>query len=130
MIRRKPAWIEQQIEKARSEGAFENLPGHGKPPPDLDEVYDPGWWAKKLVRRERISLLPAALGIRRKVERVLEEIWSLSEESLVRGELAELNAEIGKANARVTSGPATRIGLLDVDAIVERWRVHGGEAQK
>ncbi len=128
MTRRKPghlswqSWIDQQIEEARSKGAFDNLPGEGRPLEDLEEVTDPGWWAKKLVKREQVSLLPPALEIRRKIERCLEELWSLHDEARVRDQLASLNAEIGKTNATVTSGPPTQVGLLDEEAIVERWR--------
>lgn len=128
MTRRKPphlrwkSWIDQQIEKARAEGAFDDLPGEGKPLSDLDEVYDPGWWAKKLVQREQISILPSALEIRRKVERVLEEIGTLRDEAQIREKLMGLNAEIAKANATVTAGPPTQIGPLDIEAIVESWR--------
>ncbi len=133
MTRRKPptmnwsSWIDQQIEEARAKGAFDNLPGEGKPLADLDEVYDPAWWAKKWVKREQISLLPPALAIRQKVERGLKEIWELREEAQVREKLAELNAQIGKANATVTSGPPTQIGLLDVADVVGRWRAQRGE---
>ncbi len=128
MTRRKPgqlswqSWIDQQIEEARSKGAFDNLPGEGRPLEDLEEVTDPGWWAKKLVKREQVSLLPPALEIRRKIERCLEELWSLHDEARVREQLASLNAEIGRTNATVTSGPPTQVGLLDEEAIVERWR--------
>ena len=123
------SWIDQQIEEARSKGAFDNLPGEGRPLEDLDEVTDPAWWAKKLVRREQVSFLPPALEIRLKVERCLEELWSLDDEAQVREQLATLNAEIGKTNATVTSGPPTQVGLLDEDAIVERWRARREEPQ-
>ncbi len=63
-----------------------------------------------------------ALEIRRKIERCLEKLWSLHDEARVREQLASLNAEIGKTNATVTSGPPTQVGLLDEEAIVERWR--------
>jgi len=59
---RKPAgkswdsWREELIRLAREEGAFDNLPGAGKPL-DLGESYDPDWWVKKLVQREKISIL-------------------------------------------------------------------------
>ncbi len=128
MTRRKPghlswqSWIDQQIEEARSKGAFDNLPGEGRPLEDLEEVTDPGWWARKLVKREQVSLLPPALEIRRKIERCLEELWGLHDEARVREQLASLNAEIGRTNATVTSGPPTQVGLLDEEAIVERWR--------
>lgn len=128
MTERKPralsfrSWIDQQIEDARAKGAFDNLPGEGKPLADLDEVYDPAWWAKKLVKREQLSLVPAALAIGRKVEGVLGEIRQLGDEAHVRAKLEELNAEIAKTNATVTSGPPTRIGLLDVEEHVALWR--------
>jgi hypothetical protein len=128
MTRRKPpgqtwkSWIDRQIEKARADGAFENLPGEGKPLTDMEEVYDPGWWAKKLVQREQISMLPPALEIRRNVERAMEDIGTRDDEKQVREKLEALNAEIARANARVTTGPPTQIGPLDIEAIIEAWR--------
>ena len=56
MTERKPpgvsweSWFEEQIRQAQEAGAFENLPGAGKPLPDLEAAYDPDWWVKKLVR--------------------------------------------------------------------------------
>lgn len=35
-------------------GEFDDLPGAGKPIPDLDRPYDPEWWARKLIERERL----------------------------------------------------------------------------
>ena len=114
--------VEQQIRQAQREGKFDDLPGKGKPMKDLTEVYDPGWWVAKLVQREQISLLPPELELRRKVESELERIAKLRRERDVRRALAELNDEIRRTNATVTSGPSTTIAKLDVDAIVERWR--------
>jgi DnaJ homologue, subfamily C, member 28, conserved domain len=60
MTERKPpgtsweTWIEAQIRVAREQGAFDNLPGAGKPLPYLGQEYDPDWWAT--VRR-RVSAL-------------------------------------------------------------------------
>jgi len=48
MTQRKPpgtsweTWIDAQIRVAAEKGAFDNLPGAGKPLPNLDEAYDPG----------------------------------------------------------------------------------------
>ena len=114
--------VEQQILRAQREGKFDNLPGHGEPMKDLEEVYDPGWWAAKLVQREQISLLPPELELRRKVERELERIGKLRRERDVRRALEELNEEIRRTNATVTAGPSTTIAKFDVDALVERWR--------
>ena len=128
MTERKPpwtsweTWIEAQIRVARENGAFDNLPGAGKPLPNLDQVHDPLWWVKQLVQREQISMLPPSLELLRKVEKELAAIEKLDDEATVRRCVAALNAEIVKVNATVTEGPPTRLSTLDVDKIVERWR--------
>jgi len=77
---------------------------------------------KKLVRRERVSTLPPALELLRKVESEMKKIWALRSESDVRARTLSLNAEIARSNARSAEGPPTRMGLLDPDAIVAQWR--------
>jgi len=73
MTERKPpgtsweTWVEAQIRVAREQGAFDNLPGAGKPLPNLDLGNDPLWWVKQFVQRERISMLPPSLELLRKV---------------------------------------------------------------
>ncbi len=44
---------DNRIRQAMEEGEFDNLPGLGKPIPDIDEPYDPNWWAKQWMKRER-----------------------------------------------------------------------------
>jgi Domain of unknown function (DUF1992) len=116
------SWIEQQIREAREAGAFDNLPGAGKPLASLTEGYDPLWWVKQLVQREQISVLPPSLEVLRKVESELATIWQLTDEAKVRSRVLALNREIAKVNARATEGPPTRLGPLDVDQIVAEWR--------
>ena len=103
-------------------GAFDNLPGAGKPLPNLDQEYDPVWWVKQLVQREQISILPPSLELLRKVEKELAAIEKLHDEVTVRRRVAALNVEIAKVNATVMEGPPTRLSTLDVDKVVERWR--------
>jgi len=128
MTERKPpgvsweSWLEEQIRRAREDGAFDNLAGAGKPFSDLEGGYDPDWWVKKLVRRERVSVLPPALELLRKVESEMSKIWALGSEADVRARILSLNAEIARSNARTAEGPPTRVGLLDPDAIVAQWR--------
>ncbi|GLH81152.1 DUF1992 domain-containing protein [Bradyrhizobium sp. SSBR45G] len=127
MTERKPlatsfeSWVEAQIRSAQREGAFDHLPGAGKPLPDLGEEHDPLWWIKQFVRREQISMLPPSLELLRKVERELATIASLPDEAAVRRKVCDLNAEIAKVNATVLEGPPTRLGQLDADQIVARW---------
>jgi Domain of unknown function (DUF1992) len=128
MTERKPAgmswetWRDELIRLAREEGAFDNLPGAGKPLADLGDSYDPDWWVKKLVQREKVSMLPPALELLRKVEVEVERIWKLSDEAEVRERVRSLNGEIARANARAAEGPPTRLAPLDADTIVAQWR--------
>jgi len=129
MTERKPpgtsweTWIEAQIRVAMEDGAFDNLPGAGKPIPNPGEDYDPlSWWVKQLVQREQISMLPPALELLRKVEKEVAEIESVQDETTVRRRVSALNVEIAKVNATVLEGPPTRLSTLDVDQVVERWR--------
>jgi hypothetical protein len=50
---------ENRIRQAIEEGQFDNLPGLGKPIPDVDEPYDELWWVKRLIRREKMGRLLA-----------------------------------------------------------------------
>jgi hypothetical protein len=127
MTKRKPSgqswesWIEQQIREARQEGQFDQLPGAGKPLPDLTGVHDPLWWVKNLVRREQLSDLPPAMAIKVRVEQELAQLPQLTCEEDVRAKVAALNAEIAKINRTTISGPPTSLAKLDVDTIVQRW---------
>ena len=128
MTERKPpgtsweTWIDAQIRVAREQGAFDNLPGAGKPLPNLGQEYDPLWWVKQLVQREQISILPPSLELLRKVEKELAVIEKLDDEATVRRRVAALNVEIAKVNATALEGPPTRLGTLDVEKVVLRWR--------
>jgi len=128
MTKRKPpgtsweTWIDGQIRVAREQGAFDNLPGAGKPLPSLGQEYDPDWWVKQLVLREQISVLPPSLELLRKVETELAAIEKLHDEATVRRRVAALNVEIANVNATVLEGPPTRLGTLDVDKVVAKWR--------
>src|SRR5438309_6610428 len=110
MTERKPpgrsweSWLEEQIRQAREDGAFDNLEGAGKPLPDLDQGYDPDWWVKKLIQREKVSVLPPALELLRKVEGEMARIWTSRAEAEVRARVAALNAGIARADARICGG--------------------------
>ncbi len=127
MAARKPpgmkqgTWVEQQIREAERDGEFDDLPGKGKPLARISDANDPLWWAKSWVRREGLSVVPPEFALRKKVEEVFEKIETLRSEQAVRKLLVDLNAEIGKRNATVTSGPPTSIALLDIDKAVEAW---------
>src|SRR5215469_7769155 len=121
MTERKPpgtsweTWVEAQIRVAMEDGAFDNLPGAGKPLRNFGQEYDPLWWQKQLVQRERITLLSPSLELLRKVEAELAAIEKLHDEATVRGRVAALNVAIAKVNATVVEGTPTRLGTLNAD---------------
>lgn len=106
------SWIDSQIRVAQEQGAFDNLPGAGKPLPDRGQDYDPMWWGRKLAEREQVSLMPPSLELLRKVEKELAAIDRLADEATVRRRIDALNVEIGKLNATVVEGPPPRLRRL------------------
>jgi Domain of unknown function (DUF1992) len=135
MTERKPAgksweaWIEELIHNARETGEFDDLEGAGKPIPGITDRYDPDWWVKKLLQREKLTVLPPALELLRKVEVGLAALWRVGSETDVRARVDALNTEIAKVNSRMVEGPPTRLASLDVDEIVSEWqarRAHPG----
>jgi hypothetical protein len=58
--------IDKQIREAQARGDFDNLPGTGKPLPDIDQPYDENWWVKNLLQRENEPTLNALLALKRK----------------------------------------------------------------
>ena len=91
MTKRKPAglswesWIDRQVREAQERGEFDNLPGAGKPIPDLDQPYDELWWCKKLLQRENLEgLAPGVMELKRDVEKQMDRVWAQPTEMAVR----------------------------------------------
>ena len=128
MTERKPpgvsweSWVDRRIREARDRGEFDDLPGTGKPLPDLDRPRDDLWWVKQLMQREQLSITPPTLALRKAREDALATIAQSSSEETVRRILAELNARIREVNRKATSGPPSTLMPLDVEDVVERWR--------
>ena len=128
MAERKPtgvsweSWADALYRQAAQEGAFENLPGAGKPIPDLENTYDENWWLKQWMKRENLSALPETLAFKIELQKEFEKLWRLSTEACVRSHVAEMNAKIRKLNATIIEGPPLDLTEIDVDLIVKRWR--------
>lgn len=114
--------VERKIREAAERGEFDDLPGTGKPLPDLDKPYDEMWWVKNLIEREQLSLLPPALELRRDIEKGLEQAFGLASEASVRRAVKLLNAKICLANRTAHEGPTPNLSVLDPDAIVREWQ--------
>ena len=114
--------VDRQIREAQERGEFDDLPGKGKPIPDIDTPYDDLWWVKKLMAREELSVLPESLEVRRDLEKTLAAVLRRGEEADVRRDVEALNRRIRALNSRATSGPPSTVMPLDVEVVVERWR--------
>lgn len=118
------SWIDKQIREAQEEGAFDDLPGAGKPLPGLHRPRDENWWIRQKLQREGHDaelLLPEPLRLRREIERLPETVRPLPTERLVRETVAELNRRVANW-LRSPSGPVIRVRPVDADQVVADWR--------
>ena len=116
------SWVDRQIREAEERGAFDDLPGAGKPLKNLDR-HDPDWWVKDLVAREQLSfVLPTSLALRKEVEDLPTTLAGMHREEDVRELVDDLNERIVEARRRPTSGPPVFIKTVDVEAVVSDWR--------
>jgi hypothetical protein len=128
MTERKPpgvsfeSWVERRIREATERGEFDDLPGAGKPIPDLDEPHDEHWWVKRKLRRENFSYLPPTIALRKEAEDALEAALAAATEAEVRQIVAAINAKIVDGNRKAASGPPLNLAPFDVERVVRRWR--------
>ena len=130
MTERKPpdlsftSWIDRQINEAAERGAFDNLPGAGKPLPKQTDEDAAQAWLRDYLRREGVSaneLLPTPLRLRKEIERLTATVHELRSEQEVRNVVAELNRRILEWR-RIPEGPPLFLRLVDVEMLVSRWR--------
>jgi hypothetical protein len=129
MTERKPpgtsftSWIDRQISEAAERGAFDDLPGAGKPLPKRADGDDGQAWLREYLRREGVSaeeLLPAPLKLRKEIERLTGTVHDLGSEQEVRDTVAELNRRIIEWR-RIPEGPPVFLRLVDEDMLVRKW---------
>ena len=127
MTKRKPlrmsasSWAEQQILEAQARGDFDDLPFRGHVIPGTDGPYDPLWWVKDKLEREKFGLGPRTIEVRRETELWLEAFERLPSEATVRKQTTALNRKIEAAN-QGDLGPLQPQPKLALDALVEAWR--------
>jgi hypothetical protein len=120
-----PDWVEHQIRQAQERGAFDNLPGAGKPIPSLDRPQHELSWVADYLRREEAdvaALLPPALALAKEVELLPDRLAKERSEARVREILTDLNQRIRMAHLAPQVGPPMRVRSLDVDDAVAQWR--------
>jgi hypothetical protein len=130
MTERKPpgmsftSWIDQQISEAEERGAFDDLPGAGKPLPNRGEDDDGQAWTREWLRREGVSaevLLPEPLKLRKEAARLAETVHHLGSEQEVRDAVADLNHRIMEWR-KIPLGPPIFVPRVDEESMLSLWR--------
>lgn len=114
-------FVERQIREARERGLFDDLPGTGKPLPEIDPA-DELWWVRRKMADEGLSYLPPTLVLRKAVEEAMAEALAAPTEAKVRELVGEVNEQIRAANRRRLEGPALGLVPYDVDEVLATWR--------
>jgi hypothetical protein len=115
-------WVDLQIRQAIERGAFDDLPGMGKPIEGLGAEHDPDWWLKQLIERERIVVLPPSLQLRKDDAELDDRLDRHTAESEVRREVEEFNARVMRARYTPMDGPPLITQPRDVEESVAAWR--------
>ncbi len=120
--------VERQIREAMERGDFDDLPGAGKPLPDLGDTSDPDWWLKGLIEREQLDMtgaLPPSIALRKEAATFPASLVDLRGEDSVRAVLEDYNRRVRRSRLELVRGPHPPIlaPTVDVDALVEQWRV-------
>jgi hypothetical protein len=131
MVERKPAWlppvdwVERQIREAQERGAFDDLPGAGRPIRGLDRPFSAERWAVEWVRREGGDLgamLSPLLVLRRERAGLLASLGELPSEAEVRTVVGDFNRRLLEQYRRPQDGPFVPVGVIDADEAVTAWR--------
>src|SRR5580693_231166 len=130
MTERKPramswtSWIDQQIDEAKERGAFDNLPGAGRPLPDRGDEDWGQAFLREWVQREGVpveDMLPPPLKLRKQAELLAQRGPGMRCEQDVRDAVAALNQEIMDWR-RIPVGPPIFVPLVDEEKMIGRWR--------
>jgi hypothetical protein len=116
------SWIDRQVRHAREQGAFDDVPGAGRPIPDLDKPFDQQWWVKDKLRRENLSYMPPSVALRKEAHDALQAAQEARTEAEVREIVADINEKIREANRKGIRGPALMLVPYDVERVVRRWK--------
>jgi len=117
------AYVEISIQQAMRRGDFDNLEGAGKPLVGLNQTYDPNWWIRQKIERERLTGLgPPALTLRTEDATLDDRLDAAGSEAAVREILGDFNTRIVEARRQLQGGPPVVTPTRDVDTEVAAWR--------
>src|SRR5690606_26486175 len=117
------AYVETAIQQAIRRGDFDDLPGAGKPLPDLGGTHDPDWWIRRKIETEQLrGLGPPAIMLRVEDAELDDRLDAMAREEDVREELEDFNRRVIEARRQLLGGPPVVTPTRDVDAEVAAWR--------
>jgi hypothetical protein len=102
--------VEQKIREAMADGSWDDLPGMGRPLPDIDREYHPGWWAKRWVDQQRKSI--AADELRRVIRDEVPRLRTMRDRAAAQQRADTLNRLIDEVNEGLP--PGDRISSVDL----------------
>jgi hypothetical protein len=116
------AYVETAIQQAIRRGEFDDLPGAGKPIPDLGSSHDPDWWIRRKIQIEQLTGLgPPALLLRVESAELETRLDELSREDDVREAIEDFNRRVIEARRQLLGGPPVVTPTRDVEAEVVAW---------
>ena len=132
MTERKPTgmsfetWVDQQITRARDDGAFDGLSLAGKPLPRRDREQSSYDWALEWARRENggelAGMLPTGLVLRKEREELPAKVAQQRSEDAVRALVETHNARVDQYYRQPVEGVWVPVGMADVEEVVAEWR--------
>ncbi|MGN6220696.1 MAG: DUF1992 domain-containing protein [Microbacterium sp.] len=116
------AVVETAIQQAIRRGEFDDLPGAGKPLPDLGDHHDPDWWIRRKIETEQLTGLgPPALMLRVESDALEASLDQLTRESEVRDALEDFNRRVVEARRQLLGGPPVVTATRDIEVEVAAW---------
>jgi hypothetical protein len=94
--------VERKILEAMADGTWDDLPGMGRPLSDIDDDYQPGWWAKQWIERQRRS--DAADALRRSIRDELPRLRAMRDRAAAAARVDEINALVDEVNRGLPDG--------------------------
>ena len=133
-------WVELQLRQAMARGEFDDLPGAGKPL-RLPDRHDPDWWVKQLLEREKISVAPPAIALRREDAELDDTLDREAREEGVRRVVEDFNHRVVEARRQlraarpssprpVTPTPRSRPGESVVVSAIAEAKQRARERQR
>lgn len=114
--------IDQAIREAAERGAFDNLPGAGKPLRQTASDGD-GFFRRWAAEEQSGSpFLPMSLQLRKEAHDVDIRVSRERSEQKVRDLVEDLNTRISNEIRMPTSAPPLAMRQLDVDEVVASWQ--------